>query len=307
MRIAVMGSGGVGGYFGARLAKGGADVIFIARGAHLDAMRNHGLRIENDREPIILPHVNVTDDAGSIGEVDLILFAVKLWDTEAAAKSLLPSIGPATALISFQNGVQKDDLLRRVVGDDVLMGGVGYVATAISRPGVIGQTGTMQRLLFGEFDGRHSKRVEEFHRACVAGGINAEVSPDIGREIWQKFVFLVALAGTTASMRAPIGKIRENPLTRQFLLGLMKEVVAVGRARGVALAADFAEQRLEFADGLPADMIASMYHDLQAGKPLELRWLSGGVVDLGAEMGVPTPMNRAVRDILVLHQHGRMT
>jgi 2-dehydropantoate 2-reductase len=306
LRIAVMGSGGVGGYFGARLAKGGADVVFIARGAHLDAMRKHGLRIENDREPITLPHVDVTDDAGSIGEVDLILFAVKLWDTETAARSLLPSIGPATALISFQNGVQKDDLLRRVVGDDVLMGGVGYVATAINRPGVIGQTGTMQRLLFGEFDGRHSKRVEEFHRACVSGGINAEISPDIGREIWQKFVFLVALAGTTASMRAPIGKIRENPLTRQFLLDLMKEVVAVGRARGVALPADFAERRLEFADGLPPDMIASMYHDLQAGKPLELRWLSGGVVDLGEEMGVATPMNRAVRDILLLHEAGRI-
>jgi 2-dehydropantoate 2-reductase len=305
MRIAVMGSGGVGGYFGARLAKAGADVVFIARGAHLEAMRKNGLRIENEHEPLALPKVNVTDDPSGIGRVDLILFAVKLWDTEAAARSLLPSIGPDTALISFQNGVQKDDLLRPIVGEKVLVGGVSYIGAAIGRPGVIAQTGTMQRLLFGEFDGRRSKRIEDFHAACLAGGINSEISTDITREIWQKFVFLVALSGTTAAMRAPIGKIRENPLTRQFLLDLMREVVAVGRARGVALPADYAEQRLGFADALPAGMIASMYHDLQAAKPLELNWLSGGVVKLGEQAGVPTPMNRAVRDILLLHEQGR--
>ena len=305
MRIAVMGSGGVGGYFGARLARGGADVVFIARGAHLEAMRKHGLRIENENEPIELPEVNATDDPSSIGRVDLILFAVKLWDTESVAKSLLPAMGPGTGLISFQNGVQKDDMLRPIVGEAALMGGVGYVATAISRPGVIAQTGTMQRLLFGEFDGRRSKRVEDFHQACVAGGINAEISPDIQREIWQKFVFLVALSGATTSMRMPLGPIRENPQTRQFFLDLMKEVVAIGRARGIALPADYAEQRMNFADGLPRDMIASMYHDLQQGKPLELAWLSGAVVDIGSEVGVPTPVNRAVRDVLLLHARGR--
>jgi 2-dehydropantoate 2-reductase len=305
MRIAVMGSGGVGGYFGARLAKGGADVVFIARGAHLAAMRENGLRVESDAEPIALPKVNVTDDASRIGRVDLILFAVKLWDTVSAAKSLLPLIGPDTGLISFQNGVQKDDMLRPIVGEAALMGGVGYVATVIGKPGVIKQTGAMQRLLFGEFDGRRTQRVEDFLRACLAGGINAEISSDIRREIWQKFVFLVALSGTTASMRMPVGPIRENPLTRQLLLDLMKEVIAVGRAHGVALAEDFAEQRMGFADGLPHDMIASMYHDLKEGKPLELPWLSGGVVDLGAAVGVPTPMNRAVRDVLLLHAQGR--
>jgi 2-dehydropantoate 2-reductase len=305
MRIAVMGSGGVGGYFGARLAKGGADVVFVARGAHLEAMRKNGLRIESDFEPIELAKVNVTDDVAHIGRVDLVLFAVKLWDTLSAAKSLLPSIGPDTGLISFQNGVQKDDMLRPIVGGAALMGGVGYVATFISKPGVIKQTGPMQRLLFGEFDGRRTTRVENFLRACEAGGINAEISADIQREIWQKFVFLAALAGATASMRMPIGPIRENPLTRQFLLDLMKEIVAVGRAHGVSLNEDFAEQRLAFADGLPADMIASMYHDLKEGKPLELPWLSGGVVELGAASGVPTPMNRAVRDVLLLHAQGR--
>jgi 2-dehydropantoate 2-reductase len=300
-----MGSGGLGGYFGARLVKGGADVTFIARGAHLAAMRQNGLTIESTDESLHLPDVKVTSNPATIGPVDLVLFGVKLWDTETAARSLVPIIGPDTALISFQNGVQKDDMLRPIVGDKAIMGGVGYVATTIARPGVIAQTGPMQRLIFGEYDGRRSKRAEAFLAACLAGGINAEISPDIRREIWQKYVFLVGLSGATASMRSPLGPIRSNPMTRQFFLDLMKEVVAVGRAHGVALPEDFAEQRLPFADTLHPEMIASMYHDLQNGKPLELRWLSGGVVDLGAAVGVPTPLNRAVRDILILHADGQ--
>jgi 2-dehydropantoate 2-reductase len=305
LRILIMGSGGVGGVFGARLAKAGADVTFVARGAHLEAMRKDGLRIEGGTAPIALPKVNATDDPASIGPVDMILFTVKLWDTESAARSLLPCIGPDTGLISFQNGVQKDDMLRPIVGDTALIGGTSYVSAAITTPGVITQTGAMQGLAFGEFDGRRSKRVEDFHSACLAGGIQSEISPDINLVIWQKFVFLASVAGATTSMRAPIGAIRDNPLTRQFLLDLMKEIVAVGRARGVALVPDFAEQQITFADTLPAGMIASMYHDLQSGKPLELPWLNGGVVDLGAEVNVPTPLNRAVRDVLILHAKGR--
>ena|SRR5690242_3439253 len=300
-----MGSGGLGGYFGARLVRGGADVTFIARGAHLAAMRENGLEIESTHESFHLPSVKVTDDPATIGPVDLVMFGVKLWDTETAARSLLRIMGSETALISFQNGVQKDDLLRPIVGDKAIMGGVGYVATTIARPGVIGQTGPMQRLIFGEYDGRRSKRAEAFLVDCLAGGINAEISPDIRREIWQKYVFLVGLSGATSAMRSPIGPIRSNPITRQFLLDLMREVVAVGRAHGVALPEDFAEQRLKFADTMHTDMIASMYHDLQHGKPLELKWLSGGVVDLGAAVGVPTPLNRAVRDVLILHADGK--
>lgn len=305
MRIAIMGAGGVGGVFGARLAKAGADVTFIARGAHLEAMRRNGLRIEGGPNPIALPKVNATDDPAGIGRVDMILFAVKLWDTESAARALVPLIGKDTGLISFQNGVQKDDMLRPIVGDAALLGGVSYVSAAITAPGVITQTGAMQGLAFGEFDGRRSQRVEDFHRACVAASIQAEISPDINRVIWEKFVFLAAIAGATTSMRSPIGAIRDNPLTRQFLLDLMKEIVAVGRARGVTFAADFLEDRMRFAGTLPAGMIASMYHDLQSGKPLELPWLNGGAVDLGAASGVPTPLNRAVRDVLILHANGR--
>jgi 2-dehydropantoate 2-reductase len=305
VRIAVMGSGGVGGFFGARLARGGADVSFIARGAHLAAMREHGLAIESTDESFSLPKVKVTDDPSTIGKTDLIMFGVKLWDTEEAALSLVPIMGPETAIISFQNGVQKDDLLRPIVGERAIMGGVAYVGTNISRPGVIAQKGPMQRLVFGEYDGSRSRRAEEFLAACQRGGINAEISADVRSEIWQKFIFLASMAAATASTRKPLGPVRSNPLTRQFFLDLMREVVAVGRAHGVAIPNKFAEQRLAFADTLHPDMTASMHHDLEQGRPLELQWLSGGVVDLGAKIGVPTPLHRAVRDALILHAAGR--
>jgi 2-dehydropantoate 2-reductase len=305
LRIAVMGSGGVGGYLGARLVQGGADVTFVARGAHLAAMRANGLAIESEHEPIRVSKVNATDDPRTIGPVDIVLFSVKLWDTESAARSLLPIMGPETGIISFQNGVQKDDELRKVFGADAVMGGVAYMATTIGRPGVIAQTGTMQRMIFGEYDGRRSPRAEALLKAARNGGINAEISDDIRRAIWEKYVFLVALSGSTTSIRLPLGPIRKHPRTRQFLLGLMRETVAVGRAQGVALPEDYAEQRLAFADGLPEDMTSSMHHDLERGQPLELRWLSGGVVEMGAALGVPTPANRSVYDVLVLHAEGR--
>lgn len=304
LKIAVMGSGGLGGYFGARLANGGADVHFIARGAHLQAMRAGGLRIEGP-EPMHLPRVNATDDPAAIGVADVVMLGVKLWDTEAALEKIRPLVGPGTALISFQNGVLKDQYLRAAYDAANIMGGVGYVATTIDRPGVIKQTGPMQRLLFGEFDGSRSPRGEAFLAACLAGGIKAELSSNIVRDIWQKYVFLVGLSATTATIRKPVGPIRENAQTRAFLLDIMREVVAVGRAHGVDLAEDFAENRLQFADTVAYDMSASMHHDLERGNPLEVRWLSGGVVELGAAKGVPTPLNRAVADILALHAGGK--
>ena len=305
MRIAVMGSGGVGGYFGARLLQGGADVHFVARGSHLAAMRERGLVIEGGPQPIHLPKVNVTDNPATVGPVDVVMFSVKLWDTESAARSLLPIMRPQTGIISFQNGVQKDDMLRPILGTQAIMGGVAYVGTSISRPGVIAQTGPLQRLVIGEYDGRRSTRLEAFHQACRRGGINAEISEDIRRSLWEKYVVLVAMSGATTAMRQTIGPVRSNPLTREFLLDLAREVVAVGRAHGVELPADYAEQRIPFFDGWPPEMTTSMHHDLQQGKPLELQWLAGGVVDLGMPVGVPTPMNRAVRDILTLHAQGR--
>ena len=304
MRIAVMGSGGLGGYFGARLALGGADVRFIARGRHLQAMRSDGLRVEGP-EPLHVARVDATDDPAEVGVVDLVMFCVKLWDTEAALQQIRPLVGPRTAIVSFQNGVLKDQSLRAAYDTAQIMGGVGYVATTIDRPGVIRQTGPMQRLLFGEFDGARSPRGLAFLDACLAGGINAELSDHILREIWQKFVFLVALSGTTTTMRMRIGPIRSNPQTRAFLLDLMREVVAVGRAHGVDLAEDFAERRLQLADDVAPDMTSSMHHDLERGNPLEVRWLAGAVVELGRAKGVPTPLNRAVADILALHAAGK--
>jgi len=306
VRIAFMGSGGLGGYFGARLCKGGADVHFIARGRHLDAMRAAGLRIEGP-EAIHVPHVHATDDPREVGVVDFVMVGVKLWDTESALEQIRPMVGPGTTIISFQNGVLKDRYLKEAYDASRIMGGVAYVATTIDRPGVIRQTGPMQRLLFGEFDGSRSARGEALLEACLAGGIKAELSGHILREIWQKYVFLVGLSGTTTTIRKSIGPIRENPQTRAFLLDVMREVVAVGRALGVDLAEDYAEVRLKLADDVAHDMTASMHHDLERGNPLEVRWLSGGVVELGKQNGVPTPLNRAIADILALHAEGRKT
>jgi 2-dehydropantoate 2-reductase len=304
MRIAIMGSGGLGGYFGARLASGGADVVFIARGAHLEAMRERGLSIEGP-EPLHLPQVRVVQDPGEVGTCDFVIFSVKLWDTEEALRLIRPMVGPRTMIISFQNGVLKDDYLRAAYDPAQIMGGVGYVATTIDRPGIIRQTGPMQRLIFGEFDGTRSQRGETLLEACRRGGINAELSSDIRRDIWQKYVFLVGLSGTTTTMRSTIGPIRTNAQARAFLLDVMREVVEVGRAHGVNLDADYAEQRLKFADEVAYDMTSSMHHDLERGNRLEVRWLSGGVVSLGQKVDVPTPLNRAIHDILALHANGR--
>jgi 2-dehydropantoate 2-reductase len=304
MRIAIIGAGGVGGYFGARLQQAGADVHFVARGAHLAAMQRDGLTVESTLGEIHLPRVNVTDDAASIGPADMVWLSVKLWDMDGAVRSMRSLIGPDTGIISFQNGVQKDDVLRAAFGDHAVMGGVAYIATHIDRPGVIKHTGTMQRLIFGEYDGRRSRRAETLLDWCVRAGINAELSDDVRRAIWEKFVFLVGLSGSTATMRETIGPIRSNPRSRQFLSELIRESVAVGRALGVALPSDFAEQRLAFVDTLPDAMTSSMHHDLKAGKRLEVSWLSGGVAQLGEQAGVPTPMNRAVWDILALHEAG---
>jgi 2-dehydropantoate 2-reductase len=303
MRIAIMGSGGLGGYFGARLAQGGADVHFIARGKHLQAMRSEGLRIAGP-EPMHLQSVQATDQPAEVGPVDFVLLGVKLWDTDAAIAQMRPMVGPQTAIISFQNGVLKDDYLRAAFDARQVMGGVGYVATTIEAPGVIRQTGTMQRLVFGEFDGTRSTRGEALLAACQAGGINAELSTAILREIWQKYVFLVGLSGTTSTMRSTIGPIRGNPQTRAFLSDVMQEVIAVARAQGVDLPQDYLATALQRADSVSADMTSSMHHDLQRGNPLEVRWLSGGVVELGRAKGVPTPLNRAIADILALHAEG---
>lgn len=308
MRITIMGSGGVGGYFGARLAQAGCDVTFVARGAHLAALRTNGLRVLSPLGDIHLPQPRVTDQPADAGSADLVLFGVKLWDTESAAASIRPLIGSRssaqTAVISFQNGVVKDDLLRTALGDGAVAGGVCYIAANIEAPGVIRHIGTMQKLVFGEFDGQRSLRLRAFAQACEAAGIAGEMTDQIRRSQWEKFVFLVGLSATTTAARVPIGVIRSHPRSRALLHDVMDEVVQVARAEGVDLPTDYAAQRLAFADGLPATMSASMHHDLQRGSRLELPWLSGDVVARGLRLGVPTPCNRTIVDVLAVHADG---
>lgn len=304
MRIAVIGSGGVGGFFGAKLAKGGADITFLARGAHLQAIRTSGIAIESGTEVERVFPVRATDNPAELEVSDFILLAVKLWDTETILDRIKTAAGPDTTIISLQNGVLKDACLRERFDASQIMGGVAYVATTIDRPGVIRQTGPLQRLVFGEFDGKPSPRSQALLEACLAGGIRAELSQNIERDIWEKYVFLVGLSGTTTAMNSAIGPVRSDAQTRQFLLDVMREVVAVGRARGIDLPADYAERRLKLADDVSPDMTSSMHHDLQRGNRLEVAWLSGGVATMGAQCGVPTPLNRAIHDILALRANG---
>jgi 2-dehydropantoate 2-reductase len=304
MKVAIMGAGSIGSYFGARLQQGGADVTFVARGEHLKAMQQNGLTIE-DTNPLHLSLIKATDDPSEIDPVDVVLVCVKLRDTEAAARAIKPALKEETAVISLQNGVQKDDMLAPVVGREHLLGGAAYVTVFAVRPGVVRKFGPLERLAFGEYDNSRSARAEAFLAACKAGGINADIPPEITLELWQKFVFLTGTSSVTAAMRSTIGPIRSNPLTRKFALDVMNEVVAVGRALGVALDPNFAENGLIAMDTLAPEMQASMAVDLNQGKPLELPWLAGAVVDLGNKVGVPTPCCRAVRDVLTLYVNGR--
>lgn len=300
-----MGTGGVGGYFGARLAGAGHEVAFVARGRQLEALRAKGLRVESPLGDLHLPAVEVTDQPAEIGPVDLVLFTVKLWDTLEAAESIKPLLGEGSAVVSFQNGVVKDDILRDALGAGHVIGGVTYVAATIAEPGVIRHSGTLQKLVFGEYDGSLSPRVRQFRDACADSGIDAETSEKIEQAIWEKFVFLVGLSGTTSLARSVIGPIRSNPRSRAFLHDVMAEVVQVALAQGVPLPVDYADERLAFADQVPASMTSSMHHDLERGNRLEVGWLSGDVVERGARLGVATPCNRAIFDILSIYSEGQ--
>lgn len=281
MRIVIMGAGGLGGYFGARLAAAGNDVAFIARGAHLAAIRRNGLRVTSAKGDLHLPNAVATDAPAALAPADVVIVAVKLWDTEAAAEAIKPLVRPGTAVVSFQNGVSKDDMLTRVLGREAVIGGVGQIGVVIGSPGVIAHTGTMAKLIFGELDNKRTQRVEALLAACVAAGIDAELPADINLATWEKFAFLVPMAACTASMRSAIGPIRANPQAFAFLLAVMREVVAVGQALGNALPQDFVDRRKAFIGALPPEMTASMAGDLARGSRLELPWLSGAVVDLG--------------------------
>lgn len=306
MKIAMMGSGGVGGYFGARLAAAGHHVSFIARGAHLDAMRRDGLKvISAGCGDVTVKPVHATDDPGTVGVPDVIVIAVKLWDTEAAGRAVLPMIGPGTLVISLQNGIEAEELLAPIVGADHLAGAAAFIASAITAPGVIKHIGTIQRMVIGELGGGLTPRVTGLAEACREAGIDAEASGDITRILWEKFVFLCGLSGTTTMLEKTAGPIREDPTSRRLLADIMAEVALVARAKGIALPADFVEDRLEFFDGLPAEMTSSTHHDLDRGNRLEIPWLAGAVVRMGDELGLEVPANRKVCAALEPHIMGR--
>lgn len=305
MKIAIVGSGGVGGYFGARLAASGQDVTFIARGAHLQAMQKKGLKVLSALGDVHLPEVKATSDTSVVGPVDVVMIAVKLWATEEAAVSAKPLIGPNTVAVSFQNGVVAVETLLPVLGKEHVMGGVANIAALIEEPGVIRHNGNMANLFFGELDGKPSPRAQALHVACKIANVQAELSSDINKTIWEKFVRLVTLSALTSLTRMPIGPIRADPDTRALMQQVMEEVVAVGKAKGVKFDADLIADQMAKVDGYPATMIASMCGDLHRGNRLELPWLSGMVAKFGKELGIPTPANQFVYAALKLYANGR--
>jgi len=305
MKIAVVGAGGVGGYFGARLAAAGEDVWFIARGTHLDAMRQSGLQIYSGNGDVLIKPCKATDKPAEVGPADVVIIAVKLWSTQAALADAKPVVGPKTALVSFQNGVVAADQIAQVYGRERTLGGVANIGAVIEKPGVIRHTGTMAGLTFGELNGKVSPRVQTLAEACTRAGIQHKASDDITKAIWEKYVFLVAASAMTALTRLPLGAVREDPDTRALTGQIMAEAAAVGRAKGVALDADLPEKLLARMDTLPRQMVASMLGDLERGNRLELPWLSGGVVEMGRELRIATPANAFISAALKLYIDGR--
>ena len=291
MRIAVVGTGGIGGPYGASLAKAGADVTFVARGAHLAAIRDNGLRIEGDRGETHIRPARATDDIAGIGTVDFVLFCVKLWDVESAGEQLRPIIGSQTAVVPLQNGVDAAERLMRILGQDVVMGGTAFVTGTITAPGIIRQTGTYQRMTFGELDGQPSARSRWLRDLCEGAGFEGILSPDIRVPLWEKFILLVPLSGLHALTRLPLGMWRDDPDLLALYEAALRETVAVGLAEGVLLPPDCIENGMAQMWSMPAHHTTSMGNDLLRGNRLELPWFAGKVVELGRHHGIPTPVN----------------
>lgn len=291
MRVAVIGAGGIGGPLGASLAAAGHDVTFVARGAHLAAIRANGLRIEGDRGLTHITPAQATDDPASIGKVDLILFAVRLWDVEAAGAQCRPLIGPETAIIPLQNGIDASERLLPILGADHVLGATGLVTGTITAPGIVRQSGTHHRITFGELDRRHTPRLDAIRDACRDAGIDAILSDDIQRARWEKFIVLVPVSAVCAVTRSALGPLRADPDCMALIEAAMHEVYAVGRAAGIALDPAILEATRVFFAGVPDGWTPSMAVALMNGQRLELPWLAGRVAELGRSLGVPTPVN----------------
>lgn len=297
MKIAVFGSGGVGAYFGGRLAAAGEDVTFLARGAHLKALQESGLHIESPLGALDLPNVQATDRPQAVGPVDVVLFTVKLYDVDAAAATLHPLIGPDTAVITLQNGVEAMDMVATHVGADHVAGGAAYVVAVIDQPGHVRHT-TADRLVFGERDGTRSDRLVAFEQTCIRAGFQAKASTTIEADLWVKFVRLATWSGVTSASRSPMGVVRDDPALFKMMMAAIDEVIAVGQARGIVFPPDLMEGTLKLIQGFPANSKSSMLEDLERGRQLELPWLSGAVVRLGKEAGVPAPVHELITAVL---------
>jgi len=304
MKIVVVGAGGVGGYFGARLAAAGADVHFLARGAHLAAMRSRGLRIESPKGDLHLPQVAATDDPADIGPSDVVLFTVKLYDVDAALGLLPPLLGPDAVVIPLQNGVEAVSRLSGAVGAAHTAGGTTYITAVIAEPGVIRHT-VMDSLFFGEIDGRRSTRLERLLDACQHAGFRATLSDDINVDIWTKFVRLSVFSGITTVARSAIGPIVSDPDLFALLKDALHEAYAVARANRIAVPPALIQDVDRAYAMMSPDAKSSMLHDLERGRRLELPWLSGAVVRLGQELGVPTPTHRFIATVLKPFVNGR--
>jgi 2-dehydropantoate 2-reductase len=298
-----MGSGGVGGYFGGLLAEAGEDVTFVARGAHLHALRSHGLKVQSRVTGDFTRAVAATDDPGAIGPVDLVLLCVKTYDLDAAATRLPPVIGPHTMVLPLQNGIDSAERLARILGPVPVLGGVAYVIATRVAPGVIVHLG-LNKIVLGEYPSGLSQRTGSLRDVLQRAGVTAELHPDIRVPLWEKFIVLAASGGAMAMTRLPIGPIRECPEASALLRAVIEEAAAVGRGLGIPLPADCVDRHWAILAGLDPSARGSMSHDILAGRRLELDALNGTVVRLGQQAGVPTPLNFAVYAALKPYAEG---
>jgi 2-dehydropantoate 2-reductase len=293
MRFAILGSGAVGGYYGARLAQAGHTVTFIARGAHLAAIREHGLQIRSPMLGDFTVRAAAEEDTRRVGPVDVVLLAVKAYDNDTALPLIPPMMDPGTTVLTIQNGVDSPSEVASVVGEAPVLGGTTYIATAIAAPGVIEQTGTHRRIVFGEVFGdlpRETERVRCIHEALAGAGIQSEAAPDGRVPIWEKFIFLVALAGFTGATRLPIGPVWNDAFIRAQFLDGCREIERLARAEGVDVAADRIPQIERYIASIPGTMRSSLLIDLSQGKRIEVEALLGSVVRRAGRLGVPAPI-----------------
>ena len=305
MKIAIIGAGGVGGYFGARLHEAGEDVVFVARGEHLAAIQNSGLKVHSSLGDMHLTDVKCTNSVGDIGTVDLVVIAVKLWATDSAVNDCRPLLHDYTGIVSFQNGIMAEQRIEATYTKKHSLGGVANIAALIEEPGVIRHNGSMASLYFGELDNSHSERTQIFLEACTRANIAANIPEDINATIWEKYIRLMTMSSMTSLCRMPIGPIRENPKTRKLLKRIIEEVIAVAKEHKIVFPENVLEEQLKIIDSYPATMVASMCGDLRRGNRLELPWLAGMVSALGKKLGIATPATDFVDAALTLFELGR--